>query len=169
MRGRALAVLGAFTAAACGSGSEPPARSAGWQRGVFNDSAAAAFGDTVAAMLLDTDLFELRGNLWMKVRNPNRDDESPLADREIAHPRPPVLIHGHRHGDDLYVPVKLFARQYGAFVDVTCTLANCGSIWTPDILRFMADSGPSGSTGMVEAHAEGLVRGLDVRKLPSGG
>jgi len=161
----------------------------------------------LADLLLDTDLHELRATLAMKVRNPDRLDESPLrdsilppgpapgphqfdgsvfADLETLRgilprgPRvrvegdavfvgdPEVLIHGHRHGEALFVPVKLFARQFGAYTDVTGTLATMAIVWTPDILRFMRREGPPGSTGLLEAHAEGLIDSVDVRARPGG-
>ena len=81
---------------------------------------------------------------------------------------PPVLILGHRHGQTLFVPVKLFARQYGAYVDVGCTPANCATIWTADILRHMRASGAIGGSGILGAYAEGLIDSIDVRKLPTG-
>ena len=56
---------------------------------VTADSARRAFADTVAAMVIDTTLFELRGHLFVKIENPNKDDESPLADREVPHPSNP--------------------------------------------------------------------------------
>ena len=81
---------------------------------------------------------------------------------------PPVLILGHLHGQTLFVPVKLFARQYGAYVDVGCTPANCATIWTADILRHMRASGAIGGSGILGAYAEGLIDSIDVRKLPTG-
>jgi hypothetical protein len=208
-RARVLTV-GCLALAACG-GSPDRQRAEGGPRapepGAPNDSAARAFGDTVAGMLLDTHLYELRGHLVAKIVNPDRMDESPLAERQVEHPaapgphtylgaltaevgalravlgdgvpvsveedrvflgRPPVLIRAHLHGDAVYVPVKLFARQYGAYVDISCTLANCGAIWTRDILEYMRRSGAIGSAGILEGHAEGLVRGVDVRAMPGG-
>ena len=81
---------------------------------------------------------------------------------------PEVLIHGHRHGDALFVPVKLFARQFGAYTDVTGTLSTMAIVWTPQILRFMRAEGPRGSTGLLEAYAEGLIDSVDVRARPEG-
>jgi hypothetical protein len=81
---------------------------------------------------------------------------------------PEVLIHGHRHGEALFVPVKLFARQFGAYTDVTGTLATMAIVWTPEILRWMRAEGPRGSTGLLEAHAEGLIDSVDVRARPEG-
>lgn len=175
------------------------------------DSLAArrALADTVAALMLDNQLLELRGHLFVKIENPNRDDESPLADREIPHPAnpgphtmdgklyaeletlrdllgrhipvrvdtardhvfvggPPVLLVGHQHGDAMYVPVKLFARQFGAYTDVGCTLANCGHIWPREVIDLMRRQGAIGGAGILEGHAEGLVRDVDVTKLPTG-
>ena len=175
------------------------------------DSQAArrAFADTVAAMMLDDQMLELRGHLFVKIENPNRDDESPLADREVTHPAnpgphtmdgklyaeletlrdllgrhipvrvdtardhvfvgsPPVLLVAHQHGEAMYVPVKLFARQFGAYTDIGCTLANCGHIWPPDVIDFMRRQGAIGGTGILEGHAEGIVRDVDVTKLPTG-
>lgn len=161
----------------------------------------------LASLLLDSDRHELRATLAFKIRNPDRHDESPLAD-SILPPGPPpgphqydgtvfaelgtlqrilprgprvrvegevvyvgepeVLIHGHRHGDALFIPVKLFARQFGAYTDVTGTLATMAIVWTPEILRFMREEGPRGSTGLLEAHAEGLIDSVDVRARPEG-
>jgi hypothetical protein len=171
------------------------------------DSLRARAATELAGLLLDTELHELRATLAMKIRNPDRHDESPLRDsilpagpapgphqfdgtvfaelttlRRIL-PRgprvrvegdavfvgdPEVLIHGHRHGEALFVPVKLFARQFGAFTDVTGTLATMAIIWTPEILSFMRAEGPRGSTGLLEAHAEGLIDSVDVRARPGG-
>lgn len=164
-------------------------------------------GAELASLLLDTDRYELRATLAMKIRNPDRLDESPLRDSILppgpapgAHqfdgsvfadletlqemlprgPRvrvegeavfvgdPEVLIHGHRHGDALFVPVKLFARQFGAYTDITGTLATMAIVWTPEILRFMRREGPPGSTGLLEAYAEGLIDSVDVRARPGG-
>ena len=126
------------------------------QRTTGPDSARAAFASEMTALLLDTDIHELRGQLSVKVRNTNPNDpEAPLVDRPVAHPadpgphtwlgvmhaevgalrtllgdslplsieddrvflgRPEVLILGHRHGGDLYVPVRLFARMYVEYV-----------------------------------------------------
>jgi hypothetical protein len=161
----------------------------------------------VEGLLLDTTLLEMRGTLMRKVVNPNKDDESPLADSLVANVAPPgphlydgvmhadiealtavlgntrpisiegdfvfvgrpeVLILGHRHGDKVFVPVKLFARQYGAYVDVGCTPANCATIWTTDILRHMRDLGWTSGSGVLGAHAEGLIDSIDVRKRPTG-
>jgi hypothetical protein len=173
------------------------------------DSTRRAFADTVAAMLLDTTVLELRGHLAVKIPNPNRDDESPLADRDVAHPpdpgphtmdgtfyaelgvlralfgnepsvtidtlrdhvlvgSPPVRLVGHRHGDALFVPVKLFARQFGAYTDIGCTLANCATIWPRDVIELMVRKGATGGAGVLNGHAEGLVRRLDVMRLPGG-
>jgi len=161
----------------------------------------------LALLLLDTDRHELRATLAFKIRNPDRYDESPLADsilppgpppgphqydgtvfaelgmlRRILAPgprvrvegdavyvgEPEVLIHGHRHADALFVPVKLFARQFGAYTDVTGTLATMAIVWNPEILRFMRSEGPRGSTGLLEAYAEGLIDSVDVRARPEG-
>jgi hypothetical protein len=166
-----------------------------------------AFGTSVMDMLLDTQLHEMRGHLAMKVRNPNPDDESPLADQDVPQGAPPgphtylgvlqaelgvlrsllgsgvpmtlegdrvflgepaVAIDGHRHGDALYVPVKTFARQYGAYVRISCPLANCGTIWTSDILRHMRSIGFAAAPGVLEAHGEGLIDTLDVRAIQFG-
>lgn len=81
---------------------------------------------------------------------------------------PEVIIFGHKHGDALFVPVKLFARQYGAFVDISCTLANCGFIWPRPVIEHMKHIGAIGGAGTLEGHAEGIVDGINVRKLPTG-
>lgn len=172
------------------------------------DSARTAFGDEALRLLLDTHLHEMRGHLTVKIRNPNLDDESPLADQDVVHDstpgphtylgvlnadvrmlrsllgdsvpmtisgdrvflgEPAVAIDGHRHGDALYVAVKPFARPYGAYVRITCTFANCGAIWTSDILNYMRSIGFTGAPGVLEAHAEGLIEDLDVRAIRPGG
>ena len=79
---------------------------------------------------------------------------------------PEVLIYGHPHGDAWFVPVKLFARQYGAYVDINCTLATCANIWTKDILEHARKNRAIG-TALLEAHAEGLIK-IDVTTLPTG-
>ena len=78
------------------------------------------------------------------------------------------VILGHRHGDQLFVPVKLFARPYGAYVRVACPLANCASIWPRDILLYMRRTGYTSSAGVLEGYVEGLLDSVDVRKLPTG-
>ena len=88
------------------------------------------------------------------------------ADHRFYIGSPEVLIYGHPHGDAWFVPLKLFARQYGAYVDVTCTLATCANIWTKDILEHARKTGGIG-TAVLEAHAEGLIK-IDVRRLPTG-
>ena len=172
------------------------------------DSARRAFGDTAAAMLLDTMLYEMRAHLFVKVPDPN-DAESPIRDSLVPHPpspgphsldgkiyaeldvlqdlfgrsvpvrvdttrghvfvgTPPVLLIGHMHGTAMYVPVKLFARQYGAYTDVGCTFASCANIWPRSIIDFMIKQGAIGGAGILEGHAEGIVRNIDVTKLPTG-
>jgi hypothetical protein len=89
-------------------------------------------------------------------------------DRVFVGRDPEVVIFGHRHGDAMFVPVKLFARQYGAFVDIRCPLANCGFVWPRPVIDHMKHIGFINGTGMLEGHAEGLVRDIDVRRLPTG-
>ena len=81
---------------------------------------------------------------------------------------PPVLLIGHQHGDDMYVPVKLFARQFGAYTDIGCTFASCAHVWPRPIIDFMIREGAIGGAGIIEGHAEGIVRNIDVTRLPSG-
>jgi hypothetical protein len=81
---------------------------------------------------------------------------------------PPVLLIGHRHGDAMYVPVKLFARQFGAYTDIGCTFASCAHIWPRPIIDFMIREGAIGGAGILEGHAEGIVRNIDVTRLPTG-
>ncbi len=161
----------------------------------------------MAKLLLDTDRFEMRGTLAMKRVNPNRDDESPLADSIVTSGPPPgphvydgtfyaeiqtlhahldpksrvrprvegervfigtpeVLILGHRHGDVLFVPVKLYARQLGAFVDVRGTLGTMAIVWTPEIIRHSKRVGLLQSAGVLQGYAEGLVESVDVHARP---
>lgn len=89
-------------------------------------------------------------------------------DRVFVGRNPEVVIFGHRHGDAMFVPVRLFARQYGAYVDVGCTLANCGFIWTKPMIEHMKHLNFINGTGMLEGHADGIVRDIDVRRLPTG-
>jgi len=79
---------------------------------------------------------------------------------------PEVLIYGHPHASAWFVPLKLFARQYGSYVDVNCTLATCANIWTKQRLEEARKIGAIG-TALLEAHAEGLIE-IDVRRLPTG-
>ena len=172
------------------------------------DSARAAFASETAALLLDTQLHELRGQLSVKSRNTDPNDpEAPLVDRPVPHPpdpgphtylgvmhaeigalrtllgddvpvsieeervfagRPEVLVLGHRHGNDLYVPVRLFARVYGAYVRTHCPLANCADVWPRDILLHMRRTGYLHSAGVLEGYLEGLLDSVNVRNLPKG-
>ncbi len=178
------------------------------QRTTGPDSARAAFASEMTALLLDTDIHELRGQLSVKVRNTNPNDpEAPLVDRPVAHPadpgphtwlgvmhaevgalrtllgdslplsieddrvflgRPEVLILGHRHGGDLYVPVRLFARMYGAYVRTHCPLANCADVWPREILLYMRGARFLHSAGVLEGLIEGLIDSVNVRRLPTG-
>jgi hypothetical protein len=79
---------------------------------------------------------------------------------------PEVLILGHLHHGALYVPVKLFARQFGAYVDVTGTPANHGIIWPAPILEHMRSRGFTQGAGILEGYAEGLIDSVDVRARP---
>jgi hypothetical protein len=163
------------------------------------------FGNEVAALLLDTELHELKATLHVAVVNPNRQDESPFAQNDVAHPaapgphsmngvvhagidvlrpllgngppikveddrvyigKPEVVVLGHRHGETLYVPVKLFARQFGAYVRITSTLATMATIWPREMLEDLRLHGSPQAPVLLEAHAEGLIRDLDVRKPP---
>lgn len=97
-------------------------------------------------------------------------DTAPVSiegDRVFAG-RPEVLILGHRHGNDLYVPVRLLARVYGAYVRTSCPLANCADVWPRDILLYMKRSGYLHSAGVLEGYLEGLLDSINVRKLPTG-
>jgi hypothetical protein len=173
------------------------------------DSAWAAFGQTAAAMLLDTVRYEMRASLFVKVPATPDDPEAVLRDSIVPHPpppgphsldgkvyaelgvlrsllgdarpirvdtardhvfigTPPVLLIGHKHGDAMYVPVKLFARQYGAYTDIGCTFASCAHVWPRSIIDFMIREGAIGGAGILEGHAEGIVRNIDVTRLPTG-
>ena len=89
-------------------------------------------------------------------------------DRVFVGRAPEVVLFGHKHGDAMFVPVRLFARQYGAYVDIGCTLANCGFIWTKPMIEHMKHINFINGTGMLEGHADGIVRDIDVRRLPTG-
>lgn len=89
-------------------------------------------------------------------------------DRVFVGRNPEVVIFGHKHADAMFVPVKLFARQYGAYVDIACTLANCGFIWPRPVIEHLKHIGFINGAGLLEGHAEGIVPGIDVRKLPTG-
>lgn len=97
-------------------------------------------------------------------------DTVPISTEEdrVFAGRPEVLILGHRHGNDLYVPVRLFARVYGGYVRTSCPLANCADVWPRDILLYMKRSGYLHSAGVLEGFIEGLVDSINVRKLPTG-
>jgi hypothetical protein len=68
----------------------------------------------------------------------------------------------------MFVPVKLFARQFGAYTDVGCTFASCAHVWPRAIIDFMIREGATGGAGILEGHAEGIVRNIDVTRLPTG-
>ena len=201
----ALAAIALVSAAACSR--EQHGSSQRW--GGFPDSARYAFARRVDSLLLDTHRHEIRGHISVVIPNPNKDDESPLAFRDLVHPSTPpphitdgemhaevealrnllgrelpveidttnhqvfvgtspeVAMMAHPHGNAWYVPVKLFARQYGAYVDVTCSLANGANIWTKSVIEFAKSTGIIG-TGLLHGHAEGLVSGINPRRRPSG-
>lgn len=87
--------------------------------------------------------------------------------RVYAGGSPEALLMAHPHGGAWYVDVKLFARQYGAYVDVDCTMGTCAHVWPRPILTEMKRINLIGS-GLTEAQAEGLITGINVRKLPTG-
>jgi hypothetical protein len=91
-----------------------------------------------------------------------------IEDDRVFLGRPEVLVIGHRHGADLYVPVRLFARVYGAYVRTHCPLANCADVWPRDILLHMKDARYLNSAGVLEGYLEGLLQGVNVRRLPTG-
>src|SRR5688572_291282 len=96
----------ALALSACTARESAPPRS---------DSARQAFGDTVATMILDTTLYELRAQLFVKIPNPNRDDESPLADREVPHPAMPGP---HTMDGKLYAELRALQNLLGDAVQV---------------------------------------------------
>ena len=199
-------IVASLLALACGV--TPGATSDSAIAATEGDSARTAFAKETAALLLDTQLHELRGQLSVKIRNTNPNDpEAPLVDSPVPHPadpgphtylgvmhaeigalrsllgdtvpvsiegervfagRPEVLVLGHRHGNDLYVPVRLFARVYGAYVRTHCPLANCADVWPRDILLHMRRTGYLHSAGVLEGYLEGLLDSVNVRKLPKG-
>jgi hypothetical protein len=73
------------------------------------DSARDSFARTVDSLLLDTEMHELRARIL------------DTANHRLLVGSPEALIFAHPHGNAWFVPVKLFARQYGAYVDVNCT------------------------------------------------
>lgn len=166
------------------------------------------FAKYLIGELLDTELYEVKGQLMLAVKNPNQDDESPLAFQPVKHDaspgphlmdgklyadinvlrtlldpkrevkiegdrvyigNPEVLLIGHHHNETLYVPVKLFARQYGAYVDIGSTIANTGNIWPRETLEYMRRYGSPQAGGLLEAWAEGIIREPINVRAPSGG
>ena len=91
-----------------------------------------------------------------------------IEEERVFAGRPEVLVLGHRHGSDLYVPVRLFARVYGAYVRTHCPLANCADVWPRDILLHMRRTGYLHSAGVLEGYLEGLLDSVNVRNLPKG-
>jgi hypothetical protein len=81
------------------------------------------------------------------------------ADR-VHFPGAGVTLAGHRHGEALYVPVRLFARQYSAYARIWGPLATSGVIWPREILEFWKEHGPGGAPALLEAEAEGLISGI---------
>ena len=166
------------------------------------------FAKYINGELLDSELYEIKGQLTLAVKNPNRDDESPLAFQPVKHDaspgphlmdgklyadinvlralldpkkevkvegdrvylgKPEVLLIGHHHNETLYVPVKLFARQYGAYVDIGSTIANTGNIWPRETLQYMRLHGSPQASGLLEAWAEGIIKEPINVRAPAGG
>ena len=96
-------------------------------------------------------------------------DDRPVTieDLHVYVGNPERKIIGHKHGDALYVPARLFARQYGAYLRVSSTLGNDGWIWTAEILDYMKKYGSPQAAGLLEAHADGIISDIDVR-APAG-
>lgn len=88
------------------------------------------------------------------------------ADHRFFIGSPEVVIYGHPHGAAWFVPVKLFARQFGAYVDIGCTLSTCANIWPRNMMEYAKEKNIIG-TAMLEAHGEGLIS-IDTRRLPTG-
>ena len=65
-------------------------------------------------------------------------------------------------------PAADVSGRLGAYTDIGCTVANCGHIWPREIIEYMRAQGAIGGAGMLEGHAEGIVRDVDVTKLPTG-
>ncbi len=191
---------------ACGREQPPAAPTATTPPTAPTPDPRQQYAAEVADLLLDTHLYELKGTLMVAEENPNRYDESPVAQRDVPHPTAPgphtlngvlyadvdvlralleidealkieedrvyigdpeVAILGHRHGGTLYVPVKLFARQFGAYVRISSTLATAATVWPRKTLEYMRHHGSPQAPVLLEAHAEGILRGIDVRK-PAG-
>jgi hypothetical protein len=92
--------------------------------------------------------------------------EIEVEDDMVHFPARGVTLLGHRHGDALYVPVRLFARQYGAYARIWGALANHGVIWPAEILHYWRDHGPGGAAALLEAEAEGLISGVHSSPKP---
>jgi hypothetical protein len=144
----------------------------------------AKFGNEVAALLLDTHLHELKGALHVATPSTDPHEESPVEQRDVPHPAAPgphsmngvmyadvevlrkllgteknayILLLGHRHGETLYVPVKLFAREFGAYVRITSTLATLATVWPRASLEHLRKVGDPRAPVLLEARAEGLL------------
>jgi hypothetical protein len=87
-------------------------------------------------------------------------DELVVEAERVHFPAAGVTLLGHWHGDALYVPVRLFARQYGAYARIWGALANDGVIWPREILEYWRENGPGGAAALLEAEAEGLISGI---------
>src|SRR5688572_5527709 len=59
------------------------------------------FAKFINGELLDTELYEMKGQLTFAVKNPNRDDESPLAFQPVKHDASPGphLLDGKLYAD----------------------------------------------------------------------
>ena len=96
-------------------------------------------------------------------------DDKPVTieDLHVYVGNPERKIIGHKHGGALYVPARLFARQYGAYLRISSPLGNEGWVWTADILDYMKKYGSPQAGGLLEAHADGIISGIDIR-APAG-
>ena len=126
------------------------------------DSARQAFARTVDSLLLDTERHEISGVLLVKIPNPNRDDESPLADERVPHPTEPGphTTDGVMHAE-VGALRDLLGRELPVEIDTARHRVYVGR--TPEVL-IMGIVG----TGLLEGHADGIVPNLNVRRLPDG-
>jgi hypothetical protein len=83
-----------------------------------------------------------------------------------------VVVNGRRmpvtgleQSGALYVPVKAFARQLGAYARVN-EVDGSATIWPRDALVYWKEHGPANAPVLMEAAAEGLIPPPSRRKQP---
>jgi hypothetical protein len=88
-----------------------------------------------------------------------------LSDRVVVVNDLRLPVSGIEQGGAVYVPVKAFARQFGAYTLVN-EVDGSATIWPRDALIYWNEHGPGNAPVLKQAAAEGLIPPPTSRKQP---